>query len=288
MRGAALAFQRRSDKRLLAPLTSTLWMEAMPVVSGGDAGTLLEFLRLIEAHARDGGITELSVGSFGSPYGSSALGQLGFILTKRMEFELNLEKSEDDLWNGVEYKRRKNIKKAIRMSVSVRDLPAAEGMSHLRRLQAESSRRIVHRGGPDITYKGEEAKDPAVALVDAGVGRIVVAEVAGEVVSAGLFTCFNGMVYHTLSGHAQKALETQAPTFLLWEVIKQYRNLGVKRFNFGGCSAEAANETSAEHGIYEYKKAFGGSCLECASGTKVLRKVAHAIMGAAKAILRRR
>ncbi|MBE3064613.1 MAG: peptidoglycan bridge formation glycyltransferase FemA/FemB family protein, partial [Spirochaetes bacterium] len=214
------------------------------------------------------------------------LAGLGYAVARRLEFELDLLCLEDDLWERLEYKRRKNIKKGARMGVVLHDPSAAEGVPHLRRLQAESAQRIVQRGGRDITYRGRHLRDPAEVLVESGLGRIVVAEVAGEIVSAGLFTCFNGLVYHTLSGHSRKALETQAPTFLLWETIKRYKREGARRFNFGGCSAEAVNEGSPEHGIYIYKMGFGGTCLECASGSKVLRKAAHRTMGLLRSLLR--
>jgi lipid II:glycine glycyltransferase (peptidoglycan interpeptide bridge formation enzyme) len=125
-------------------------------------------------------------------------------------------------------------------------------------------------------------------LLDAGVARIVGAELDGQIVSAGLFTLFNGLVYHTLSGHSTVGTEAQAPTLLLWETIKRYRGEGAKRFNFGGCSASAIEEGSPEHGVYVYKNAFGGECIECTSGRKVLRTVRYGLARGLKAALGRR
>ena len=285
--GMALGFQERSRHRLLAPLTGHVRFESMPAVGEEDGGILTEFLRLVESYALDLGSAELTVGSYASFQGARSLAELGFDVTKRVEFELDLGPSEDDLWNGLEYKRRKNIKKAKRSGVAIRGLPPDQAVPVLRSLQGESSKRIVARGGPDISFHGEAERDAANALLESGIGRVVGAEVDGQVVSAGLFTCFNGLVYHTLSGHSREALKTQAPTLLLWETILRYKQEGAARLNFGGCSIGAIEEDSPEHGVYAYKKAFGGHCRECTSGHKVLRTGAHAIVRLARAVLRR-
>jgi hypothetical protein len=282
--GAALGFQARSSHALMAPFTGRLWFDAIPVVLGNDPGKLKEFLQLIEAHARQDGNTELDVGSFGWPGGPAGLDQLGFDLTRYWEFVIDLGQSEEDLWEHFEYKRRKNIKKAGRCGVAIKDLFTREGIAALRVLQGASSDRIVLRGGPDIRYKGDPGQDAVMVLLESELARIVGAEVDGEVVSAGLFTFFNGLVYHTLSGHGRKALETQAPTLLLWETIKRYRGEGARRFNQGGCSIDAVNEDSPEHGVYEYKKAFGGACIECTSGRKILRPTTHKVITLLKSI----
>lgn len=285
--GAALGFRVRSPRRLLAPLTGRMWLPAMPAVCSEAKDALLEFLGHIEQYARRNGCVVLEVNSAASRSGREEFTRLGFELTERLEFELDLQRSEDDLWQEMEYKRRKNIKKAIRTGVTIRDLAGENGIAELRRLQGDSSQRIVGRGGPDITRQRRSAEDPVNVLLDAGLGRIVCGEVDGKIVSAGLFTQFNGLVYHTLSGHSEEALRSQAPTLLVWETIKRYRREGAKRFNFGGCKADAVEEDSPEHGVYVYKKAFGAECIPCTSGRKVLNKVRHALLRGLKRTLAR-
>jgi len=275
--GAALGFWARSPRRLLRPLSGRFWLASAPLVRPEASGALLEFLRRLTAHARGCGALELEVGSAASQSGGEELEELGFVLTRRLEFQLSLERSEEQLWRAMQYKRRKNIKKAARMGVTLEDMPDEQGVAELRRLQRLSGQRILARGGRDIAYKGAPARDPVGVLLEAGLARLVVARAGGEIVSAGLFTCFNGLVYHTLSGHSRKGLQTQAPTFLLWETIKRYKAKGAERFNFGGCKAEAVNEGDPEHGVYVYKMGFGGEVLHCTSGRKVLRRFARAV-----------
>jgi len=285
--GMALGFRNRSSQRMLAPFSGKMRLEAMPVVQGGDDGLMLEFLGRLVEHSREAGDAELEVGSFASFSGRIPLESLGFTFNHRFEFELDLRASEDELWKSMEHKRRKNVHKAERNGVVLEDLNSKEGIETLRRLQGASSQRIVARGGPDITYRRERPMDPIMALLDSGLGRIVGARVDGRVVSAGLFTHFNRIVYHTLSGHGEEALETQAPTFLLWETIKRHKAEGAERFNFGGCPASAVAEGDSNHGVYVYKMGFGGRRLECTTGHKVLRKVAYGTIRNLKRLLRR-
>lgn len=285
--GRAVGFQSRSPRKWLTPFTGRFWLVSLPAVQPDVKDALMQFLQQLEHYARACGNTELEIGSSASGAGSVELQKLGFDLTKRFEFELNLDLSEEELFKAMEYKRRKNINKAKRAGVLIQDLPGEQGIAELRRLQGHSSQRIVARGGRDITHKQESIRDPLTVLLESGRARIVGARVNDEIVSAGLFTYFNHLVYHTLSGHSAEALKSQAPTLLVWNTILQYKQQGARRFNFGGCKVSAVNEGDPEHGVYVYKKAFGAKCIECTSGNKILKKTTHAVMHRFKSWLRR-
>jgi len=285
--GIALGFRHHSSRRLLSGLSGRLAFDALPVTKGNDPKLLQSFIEGIVDDARAHHDVSLAIGSYASPDGTEVLQACGFALTRRLEFEIDLTRSEEEMWRALERKRRKNINKALRRNVTLQEPPPAEAIAHLRRLQAESARRIVERGGRDITFRGNGAGDPLEVLLASGAARIVCACVDGHVESASLFTAFNGLVYHTLSGHSRAALEAQAPTLLLWESIKRYKAEGMTRFNLGGCSIGAVEEGSPEHGVYVYKKAFGGLCRHLASGFKVLRPCAHMFVRFARAVLPR-
>jgi lipid II:glycine glycyltransferase (peptidoglycan interpeptide bridge formation enzyme) len=221
---------------------------------------------------------EVEIGSSGAKGGQLELEAQGYSLTRRLEFELDLTRSEDELWDALKSQCRGHIKKALKMGIVLRDCSDAQGIDALRRLQGESSQRIVARGGRDITRKNNGKGDPLQVLFDQGQARLCCAEVEGQIESAGLFTQFNGHVYYALSGHSRKALHVQAPSLMLWESIKRYRAEGARAFNLGGCLATAVEESSSEHGVYMYKKAFGTKAVECASGRKVLRATTYRLV----------
>lgn len=285
--GAALGFEQGSRNRLIRYFNKFLWFDAIPIVRDHDKTTLYEFLQLIEDYARRSGYIELSLGSFASSDTAREMEQLRFDITKRLEFVLDLACSEDDLWKGMLHKRRKNINKATRNGVTINTLFGEEGITELRKLQIATYQRIQERGGPEMMFRQAHGQNPLNILIKSGYAQVVCASVEGAVVSASLFTFFNDMAYHNLSGHSPKAFETQAPTLLLWETIKKCQHKGVRWFNLSGCKATAVHKDSSEHGVYEYKKAFSGRCVECCDGKKILRRTHHKALTTSKKLLKR-
>jgi hypothetical protein len=269
--GAALGFRTRSANQLLAPLTSRLWFDALPAVQPVP-GAADRFIELLQSHAMRAGDVELAFGSFGYRGGSEVLRARGYSLVERVEFELDLTPAEADLWMALEPKRRRNINKSRRAGVVVEELPPDEGLAQLNRVRGLTwdrlERKGVKLGGSD---RAGGADAPERELLDCGAARLFGARLDGEWLTVTLFTQFGDQVYQALPGHSPKALELQAPTLLLWESIARFRADGVRWFNLGGCAASARQPDSPEHGVYNYKKAFGGACLECASGHMALR-----------------
>jgi hypothetical protein len=269
--GVALGFRAASTRRLASTFSARRWLDALPAVRDRSDETVTHFLELIEAHARRAGDVTFRVGSFACPTSERVLTPLGFSMARRLEFELDLTKDEKTLWDAMDVKRRQRIRKAKKTGVEVRQMLPEEGVAHLRRLQAASFERISARGGPSLVQRDSNAGDPILALTSAGLGRLAGGFVDGVCVSAGFFTIFNGLAYYALSGHDGKALETQAPSLVLWEMLLRFQTEGIRRLNLGGCGIAATEEGSPEYGVYAYKKAFNGTLLECATGDKVLR-----------------
>ena len=174
----------------------------------------------------------------------------------------------------------------MKSSIEVRELPVEEGVFHLRRLQQASLVRIAARGGPSPNKRESTAADPIAGLLAAGLGRVVGGFVDGKCVSASFFTTFNGLAYHALSGHDDRGLATQAPSLVLWEMVLRFRDQGFKTLNLGGCGIGALDESSSEHGVYTYKRAFGGRQLNCASGERVLRPAIRRVINVFRDLVR--
>lgn len=284
--GMAVGFRARSSRSLAASFTGRRWLDALPAVRDNATTSVSSLVRLIESHARRAGDVSLRVGSFGSPNGEAITKPLGFSIGRRYEFELDLTKDENTLWEGIDIRRRQPIRRAVKNGVEVREFPAGEGVSHLRRLRAESWARIVARGGPALEERESAEEDPIGILTNTGLGRIAGGFVDGACVSASFFTTFNGVAYYTLAGHHARALETQAPSLVLWEMALRFKGEGIQRLNFGGCGIEALEESSPEHGVYVFKKSFGGAIIECASGEKVLRPIVRRAANLLRAAMR--
>jgi GNAT acetyltransferase-like protein len=289
-RGMALAFRTVWPREPLPPLSRSLWLDALPVVAGPAPEPLLtEFLSQLRSFAQRAADVDLHVGSFASPGAAMALRGLGFDCVRRLEFVRPLDVSEESLWVALGSKARNTLRKASRLGVTIHELTGEEAARELRRLQRASAGRIAARGGSQLVLPRAEGTDPVTILLDAGVGRILAARFEGACVSAALLTRFNGLVYYTLAGHSEAGLRSQAPTLLLWEAMKRYRQEGAHTFNIGGCRADAADEHSAEHGLYVYKQSLASQCVECTSGSLVLRRQVYRVVSGlrrAAAVLR--
>lgn len=283
--GHALVFRSSSRRFLAGALTRRRWMDALPAVKGNSTETVSRFVQLLERRARESGDVTLQIGSYASPDSTALFDSLGFSITRRLEFELDLTRDVESLWESFETRRRRNIKKAMKANVEVRELEPHEGVSHLRRLQRASFERIVEKGGPEYVPPAAERPDPILALTGAGLGRLVGGFVDGECVSASFFSTFNGIAYDALLGHDARAFETQAPSLVIWEMLQRFKREGFRRLSLGGCPADASEESSPEHGVYVYKTTFGGTVVHCTSGEKILRPAVQKATGLLRAAI---
>jgi CelD/BcsL family acetyltransferase involved in cellulose biosynthesis len=287
---AALFFRQASRNPLFRPLSQRWYCDAHPALSDGDPALFAAFLTALEREARRQGAVRIDIGSFGTPGGREELAQLGYTLRDRVEFRIDLNQPEEQIWQAMEYKRRKHIRNAIRkaekLGVVIEELPAREGAAHLRRLQQSTSRRIEARGS-QVSFRAEDASDsdPAAMLAAGGCARILGARYQDAIVSAGFFTEMNGLVYYTLAGHAPEAFECQAPTLLLWNAILRAQAAGARWFNFGGTPAESSDPSHPDHGLYTYKEQFGGTVEACSSGSKILSPARHSLHERAKKLM---
>jgi lipid II:glycine glycyltransferase (peptidoglycan interpeptide bridge formation enzyme) len=212
----------------------------------------------------------LSIFSYSSPDISEKLAKCDYDLTRRYEFVLDLDRTEEQLWRGLSKTLRKNINRAKRTGVTIRELPAGESIASLVKLSAESADMIERRKGIDLRQSNIGVYQSAAMFLEAGRGRFFSAVADGEIVSTSLFTLFNGVVNHNLAGSSEQAYIINAPKYLLWHAILSYKVEGAGVFNLGGVKADATEPDSLEHGVYDYKRAFGTRILECASGEKIL------------------
>lgn len=285
--GLALMFKRSPRGNILSRLIKRLRMDSAPLVNSNKIVSLAEVLSEMERDFQRKGFLDVSIGSFASRADKIDFESLGFDIFSRMEFQINLDVGEEVIWRGLKPSRRNKINKARNAGVVITELPSDRGIAELRQLQVETFQKIVQRGGPELNVGSSAESDPLELLLEAKTAKIFGAILSGRVVSTGLFTLFNGVVYYTQSGHSQQGLKAQAPTLLIWEAIIRYRDEGARCFNLGGVKTDALKENSSEHGLYTYKKDFGGDILECYGGWKIMHRLRYKIYDLAKGVLAR-
>jgi lipid II:glycine glycyltransferase (peptidoglycan interpeptide bridge formation enzyme) len=160
----------------------------------------------------------------------------------------DLTLSEEALMSGIRKTYRSNIRKALEAGVTIKC-----GLHYL-----ETSYHLIadtlKRSG--IKFKSfEEFKAMILGLGDQV--KVYVAEHAGVVQGCMVSPFSEYGAYNWYAGsRPEPVLGSQH--LLHWEAMRQFRTLGVKRFNFQGVRIDP-EKASKQEGILNYKKGFGGT-----------------------------
>ncbi len=139
VRAMALMFLSWSQRPWLRPLTGVAWLDSHPAAATGDSTAAAELLGELTEYARGLRVVSMSVGSYACGHSDLDLVPLGFASTERIEFELSLQRDENELYGAMDKIRRQKIRKAEREGVVITELQGADGVAELRRLQAASA-----------------------------------------------------------------------------------------------------------------------------------------------------
>ena len=162
-------------------------------------------------------------------------------------FIKHLDKPEEELWNELHADYRQNIRKAAKKGVSVKGGPEYLETAYpllvdtLKRsgLKFKSFREFEKR----LSNLGDNAK-------------IFIAESEGAVQACMVSPFSLHSAYDWYSGTISKPVRG-AMHLLIWEAIRQFRQLGVKKFNFTGVRTKP-DPGSKQEGIMNFKMRFGG------------------------------
>lgn len=97
------------------------------------------------------------------------------------------------------------------------------------------------------------------SMVPAGHARLFLARHAGELIAGNLFLIHGDTMLYYQGASTRDRAQTlrQAPAACFWTAIREARKLGLARFDFGGCTP-TADPADPRHGVWEFKKKWGG------------------------------
>jgi lipid II:glycine glycyltransferase (peptidoglycan interpeptide bridge formation enzyme) len=217
------------------------------------------FMKEVVAAAKTLSIPLLRLGNpiFGFERGLSLQEEL-FILTKRHTFITDLTQGMDRIVQQFSATRRRNINKARRSGIQVSLLNSPQKAEWYFTLSKETTDRIrAHK------YYRSYPLRFFTSLLDTMLPRQqvlgLIAERQGMPLAGGLFTIKNGMMvyYHGCSARREGEGSLQAASLLFLHALEQAKMMGCRNFDWGGCSPDAPKNDS-RHGVYRYKKGWGG------------------------------
>jgi hypothetical protein len=170
---------------------------------------------------------------------------------------LDITRDERALLAGMDGAQRK-IRKAEREGVEVTEARSLADVEAYHRLSSDTADRIRTRS--------RFTELPLAFFVDiwrhmvpAGHARFFLARHRGELIAGNLFLIHGDTMLYYQGASTRDRAHTlrQAPAACFWTAIREARRLGLARFDFGGCTP-TADPTDPRHGVWEFKKKWGG------------------------------
>lgn len=179
------------------------------------------------------------------PFMENDYQRLGYI-----NYELRIDRSEEELMRRLHEKRRNNVRSAIRKGVTVEEVDLKTGIEECYLLLSESYSRsqvpIV-----DTTLFSSVASEFCNSQV-----RLLIAHYQGVPVATGIFLSYKDRVICWYAG-THRIPGVYSMTLVFWEAIKQYSREGYAIFDFAGAGWEGE-----EYGPGKFKAKFGGEKTE--------------------------
>jgi lipid II:glycine glycyltransferase (peptidoglycan interpeptide bridge formation enzyme) len=180
-------------------------------------------------------------------------------VNRSLEFELGLDRPAEEIMAGMDRYHRKNVRRAERAGVSVVFDTSLDALLLLRELQVSSSTRGEEKGNP-FGVRDPEYFHRAYELVYApGWGEVAFARVGEKTVAGLAYLVAGNRAITVRSGATPLGYEANAMYILQHEVLIRLGKKGVHQINLGAVPLGATEPQHPQHGLYDFKKGFGGT-----------------------------
>jgi len=168
-------------------------------------------------------------------------------------FTVSLKRSVDDLWDNIGSNKRKNIRKATKSGVQVKEAKGHEDFLYFYKMLETTGRRA---GFNPPTFSELDAIWEA--YVPRGLGRIFFAEFKGENI-AGVFTVTHGdTVYAKAAASLESAWSVRPNDLLHWEAMKWACEQEFSNYHMGVVPEPIPECGSPQWGVWRWKREWNG------------------------------
>jgi hypothetical protein len=236
----------------------TLELPTAAATAMREPGELEEVYRRLIEGCRVLGCGRLVVGhGWGECFdGWPALG--GHITERVVEFVLDLGAPLDELLAGMHKAHRKNIRRAEKLGLTVRVETTPEALEQLRQVQLVSAGRSTDRGHGFAVRDANYYRRVHERVYGAGLGEVLLAFQGNDCVGALAYLHLGTKGITVRSGCTRAGYETYAMYLLEHSLLARAKELGLRELNLGGVPADAEGENHPQHGLFEFKRGFGG------------------------------
>ena len=257
--GFAVAGGARSRLPIVGARRSALELNTTPLLRADV--DLHDATRALRAFARRQRFGWLQCSAYASlrPSATETLRALGFSAGPRLEFLMPLGESFEATIAGMSSAHRRNVRKAMDEGFDFREESTVDGAMMLRRLQDATYARRWEMGQTHASPTSEEQyRRTMVAWLRAGGIRFWFVARDGRPLSALGILVFGSRAYYLVGGTAAEGYQLRAPFAAFGHVIRELGAAGVTELHLGGVPAGAAEDSHPDHGLYRFKRGFGG------------------------------
>lgn len=246
--GILLAVVQREYQGLMGKLSARSIIWGGPLVKDNDTHILAAILKDYDRVIKKKAIYTQVRNIFNIDWAKNDMEKPGYIYEDHLNLLIDLEKSEEQLWNGIHSKRRNEIRRAVREGTSFTDLTDVDTLKKSWPILRDVYQR-ARLPLPDISLfiRLLENKTERSCL------KIFAAKNNGEIIGTLLALCWRDRVLDWYAGAYQKSLSKYPNDLLPWETILWAKKNNYKIFDFGG-----AGKPGVPYGVRDFKMKFGG------------------------------
>lgn len=218
----------------------------------GAVKSLVEYARRAGySHLRIGNRWGWDRGQFPSP-GLQSIGA-------SIEFCMSLDQSWEELLARMEKTHRKNVRRSVSSSVEVIADSSFQALMSLRDLQVISADRAAKRGAAFAVQSQRYFEGAHRTLYEQGPARILLARQGDSTIAGLAYLATDSKALTIRSGANSQGYEQNAMYALHGVLFQQLQAAGIREVNLGSVPAGAHEPDHPQHGLYMFKRGFGGT-----------------------------
>jgi len=179
---------------------------------------------------------------------SNILNDMGYVYVDVLNFLINLNRAEEEIWRDIHKSRRKGINRAMKKGINIEEIHDKELIPIFYRIIEE-------------TYKKAKIPLADVSLFESAFELMVPKNMAkfylakyGDIhIGVRVVLSYKGLIYDWYAGALTKYLSMYVNELLVWQILKDGVKNGCRMFDFGG-----AGKPNEPYGPREFKRRFGG------------------------------
>jgi len=236
------------------------------------------YLALIK-HLKRRKVVFLYISPMTRSYDVELLNDIGFENDKCATFMIDLSQDEDLIYQSFSKKNRYKIRNAIKNGVEV---VFYEGESAIAKLPEymELQKKLFEakRESYSKLYYKYESFLNKIFYTKYSKAYLAIVYAKKKPAAATIFTVYKNLAFNYIGATDSKlSAESNASNLMLFEIIKFVKNIGCEYNDLGGIPYNT-DESIETHGVYFFKRSFGGTRYEFDIGNIVVRKFSYNII----------